>query len=133
MGDGWIHEIKHDGYRIQLVIERGKAQAFTRNRFDWSDRYRGRWQVALPLGRDRQRGDARDLGGFRRDREKIVPGAGEPVAGPNFQTPPPILSTGVQVSARLRPTKRVCLPLVTWRRIALAPLVRAAATCFSNS
>ena len=38
-GDDWIHEIKHDGYRTQLVIERGQARAFTRKGFDWSTRY----------------------------------------------------------------------------------------------
>ena len=36
-GDGWIYEIKHDGYRTLLVIEDGEARAFTRNRLDWSD------------------------------------------------------------------------------------------------
>jgi integrase len=35
IGEGWIHEIKHDGYRTLLVIERGKAQAYTRNGFDF--------------------------------------------------------------------------------------------------
>ena len=38
-GDGWLHEIKHDGYRTQLVIERGKARALTRRGFDWSSKY----------------------------------------------------------------------------------------------
>lgn len=38
-GDGWIHEIKYDGYRTQLVIQPGAVQAFTRNGFDWTDRY----------------------------------------------------------------------------------------------
>ena len=38
---GWIYEVKHDGYRTMLVIERGKARAFTRNGFDWSERYPG--------------------------------------------------------------------------------------------
>ena len=38
-GKHWIHEIKHDGYRSQVVIERGQARVFTRNRYDWSDRY----------------------------------------------------------------------------------------------
>jgi bifunctional non-homologous end joining protein LigD len=36
---GWIHEVKHDGYRTILIIERGKARAYTRNGFDWTDRY----------------------------------------------------------------------------------------------
>ena len=38
-GKHWIHEIKHDGYRSMVVLERGKAQVFTRNGHDWSDRY----------------------------------------------------------------------------------------------
>ena len=38
-GKHWIHEIKNDGYRSQLVIEEGKARVFTRNGYDWSDRY----------------------------------------------------------------------------------------------
>jgi bifunctional non-homologous end joining protein LigD len=36
---GWIHEVKHDGYRTLLIIERRKARAYTRNGFDWTDRY----------------------------------------------------------------------------------------------
>src|SRR5579859_6227179 len=39
--DHWIHEIKHDGYRTLLLVDDGKVQAFTRNRNDWTDRYRG--------------------------------------------------------------------------------------------
>ena len=38
-GDAWLHEIKYDGYRTQLVIDAGRIRAFTRNGFDWSDRY----------------------------------------------------------------------------------------------
>src|SRR3954447_18671004 len=38
-GDGWVHEVKYDGYRTQLVIERGRARAFTRRGFDWSAKY----------------------------------------------------------------------------------------------
>jgi bifunctional non-homologous end joining protein LigD len=38
-GDGWIHEIKYDEYRTELVIQNGKARAFTRRGFDWSDKY----------------------------------------------------------------------------------------------
>jgi bifunctional non-homologous end joining protein LigD len=36
---GWIHEVKHDGYRTLLTVERRKARAYTRNGFDWTDRY----------------------------------------------------------------------------------------------
>jgi bifunctional non-homologous end joining protein LigD len=38
-GNHWIHEIKHDGYRSQVLLEHGKARVFTRNGYDWSDRY----------------------------------------------------------------------------------------------
>ena len=40
-GANWIHEVKHDGYRTMLVIERGLSRAHTRNGHDWSDRYPG--------------------------------------------------------------------------------------------
>jgi len=37
-GDDWLHEIKLDGYRILARIEDGKAQLFTRNAKDWTER-----------------------------------------------------------------------------------------------
>jgi bifunctional non-homologous end joining protein LigD len=48
-GANWIHEVKHDGYRTMLVIERGTALAYTRNGHDWSDRYPGIIAAALKL------------------------------------------------------------------------------------
>jgi len=38
-GSEWIHELKHDGYRSQVVLERGYVRVFTRNGHDWTDRY----------------------------------------------------------------------------------------------
>jgi DNA ligase D-like protein (predicted ligase) len=38
-GKHWIHEIKYDGYRCQVLLEQGEARVFTRNGHDWSDRY----------------------------------------------------------------------------------------------
>ena len=38
-GTGWIHEIKHDGFRTLLRIEGKDVRAFTRNGYDWSDKY----------------------------------------------------------------------------------------------
>jgi ATP-dependent DNA ligase len=35
----WVHEVKHDGYRTQLIVQDCKAKAFTRRGFDWSERY----------------------------------------------------------------------------------------------
>jgi ATP-dependent DNA ligase len=48
-GAQWIHEVKHDGYRTMLVVERGNAVAYTRNGHDWSDRYPGIISAARKL------------------------------------------------------------------------------------
>ena len=48
-GKHWIHEIKHDEYRSQLVIEEGTARVYTRNGYDWSDRYPGIVRAASNL------------------------------------------------------------------------------------
>jgi len=45
----WIHEVKHDGYRTVLIIERRKARAYTRNGFDWTERYPGPTKAAAKL------------------------------------------------------------------------------------
>jgi bifunctional non-homologous end joining protein LigD len=38
-GGAWIHEIKHDGFRTLLHINVKDIRAFTRNGYDWSDKY----------------------------------------------------------------------------------------------
>ncbi|HEY0121154.1 MAG TPA: DNA ligase D [Rhizobium sp.] len=37
--DGWIHEIKFDGYRIQMRIENGEVTLKTRKGLDWTAKY----------------------------------------------------------------------------------------------
>jgi bifunctional non-homologous end joining protein LigD len=37
-GKHWVHEIKNDGYRCQVLLEQARARMLTRNGFDWSDR-----------------------------------------------------------------------------------------------
>jgi bifunctional non-homologous end joining protein LigD len=39
-GSGWAHEIKFDGYRMQLRVEAGKSRLFTRKGLDWSDQFK---------------------------------------------------------------------------------------------
>ncbi len=39
-GEGWCHEIKFDGYRVQLRVEDGKATLKTRKGLDWTDKFR---------------------------------------------------------------------------------------------
>src|SRR6201747_2534240 len=38
-GAQWIHEIKYDGYRVQLHINAGKKRVFTRKGLDWTRRF----------------------------------------------------------------------------------------------
>ncbi len=38
-GKGWLHEIKFDGYRIQMRIVDGEVTLKTRKGLDWTDRY----------------------------------------------------------------------------------------------
>ncbi|MBR1156904.1 DNA ligase [Bradyrhizobium sp. JYMT SZCCT0428] len=35
----WLHEVKHDGYRLIVHREGKRVRLFTRNGFDWSDKY----------------------------------------------------------------------------------------------
>ena len=35
----WLHEIKHDGYRIIVQREGKRGRLFTRNGYDWSNRF----------------------------------------------------------------------------------------------
>src|ERR1700755_3254852 len=38
-GPDWIHEIKHDGYRLIVQRQDKRVRLFTRNGHDWTDRY----------------------------------------------------------------------------------------------
>lgn len=38
-GPGWLHEIKFDGYRLQLRTEKGRCRVLTRSGLDWTDRF----------------------------------------------------------------------------------------------
>src|ERR1700691_5623669 len=39
-GPDWIHEIKHDGYRLIVQkTDQKRVRLFTRNGHDWTDRY----------------------------------------------------------------------------------------------
>ncbi len=46
----WIHEIKHDGYRIEARIDGGKVRLLTRNALDWTARFRGIADALAQLG-----------------------------------------------------------------------------------
>jgi bifunctional non-homologous end joining protein LigD len=38
-GPGWVHEIKHDGYRLIVRRDGTAVRLFTRRGYDWTDRY----------------------------------------------------------------------------------------------
>jgi ATP-dependent DNA ligase len=38
-GPDWIHEIKHNGYRLTVHREDKRVRLFTRNGHDWTERY----------------------------------------------------------------------------------------------
>ncbi|KQW81080.1 hypothetical protein ASC89_04410 [Devosia sp. Root413D1] len=38
-GDGWLHEVKFDGYRTQLHVEAGNAKAFSSSGATWTSKY----------------------------------------------------------------------------------------------
>ncbi|PLR21841.1 DNA ligase D [Caulobacter zeae] len=48
-GEGWAHEIKFDGYRLQLRVEDGRASLRTRKGLDWTDRFAGIAEAAAGL------------------------------------------------------------------------------------
>lgn len=55
-GPGWAHEIKFDGYRMQVAVGGGKAKLYTRSGLDWSAKFpdhaadAGKWPDAVVDG-----------------------------------------------------------------------------------
>jgi bifunctional non-homologous end joining protein LigD len=39
VGSQWLHEIKFDGYRVQVHLNKGKRKVYTRNGLDWTKRF----------------------------------------------------------------------------------------------
>jgi bifunctional non-homologous end joining protein LigD len=39
VGSQWLHEIKFDGYRVQIHLNKGKRKVYTRNGLDWTKRF----------------------------------------------------------------------------------------------
>jgi bifunctional non-homologous end joining protein LigD len=40
VGGQWVHEIKFDGYRLQIHLNKGKVTVYTRNGHDWTNAFR---------------------------------------------------------------------------------------------
>jgi ATP-dependent DNA ligase len=71
VSDDWLHEIKYDGFRTQVILDWAGARAFSRNGHDWSKRY---WPIV-------QAAEQLPAKSFIVDGEMIAP---EPDGRPNF-------------------------------------------------
>jgi bifunctional non-homologous end joining protein LigD len=65
VGADWVHEIKHDGYRLIVRREGPAVRLFTRRGYDWTDRYPA---IASAAAKLRARS-------FTLDSEAVVVGA----------------------------------------------------------
>jgi bifunctional non-homologous end joining protein LigD len=48
-GRGWIHEVKFDCYRTQMIIDTKDVSFFTRRGFDWTAKYKALAGTAIAL------------------------------------------------------------------------------------
>jgi len=48
-GPLWVHEIKHDGYRLMVRRDGLRVRCFTRNGHDWANRFPATVDAALRL------------------------------------------------------------------------------------
>jgi bifunctional non-homologous end joining protein LigD len=51
-GELWVHEVKHDGYRLQVHVRAGRVRLYTMNGADWTERYPRIVEEAARLKRD---------------------------------------------------------------------------------
>src|SRR6516164_9749823 len=63
-GPGWVHEIKHDGYRLIVRRDGDSVRLFTRRGYDWTGRYPAIASTAAKLR----------AGSFTLDGEAVVCG-----------------------------------------------------------
>jgi ATP-dependent DNA ligase len=48
-GPDWVHEIKHDGYRLPVQRDGDTVRLFTRRGYDWTGRYPAIASIATKL------------------------------------------------------------------------------------
>jgi bifunctional non-homologous end joining protein LigD len=84
-GPLWVHEIKHDGFRLMVRREGSRVRCFTRGGYDWADRFPAVVEAAARLKaqsflidgeavicRDDGLSDFNALRGRRRDHEAML-------------------------------------------------------------
>src|SRR5690349_6133124 len=63
-GPEWLHELKYDGYRMHVRLDRGAVRLLTRTGLDWTHKYPRRSRRRSPCHREQGGGD-----GAKKDRE----------------------------------------------------------------
>ncbi|MFN4097752.1 MAG: DNA ligase D, partial [Sphingomonas sp.] len=48
-GNGWLHEMKYDGYRALIALGKGGPKVFTRSGLDWTDKFASIAEAATAL------------------------------------------------------------------------------------
>jgi len=83
-GEGWLHEMKFDGYRMLTRIAKGRARVVSRNGQDWTDRFAAlaaamsTWPVLEAiLDGEVVVFDASGISDFQRLQNALSAGAGE--------------------------------------------------------
>lgn len=83
IGDGWLHEVKWDGYRLLATVVRGRARLWSRNGLDWTTRLPDIARAVESLGLRSARIDGELLavdeggGSFARLQERLAGEDGE--------------------------------------------------------
>lgn len=49
-GEGWLHEMKYDGYRIVGLVQKGRVRLFSRNQKEWTDKLQPQAEALASLG-----------------------------------------------------------------------------------
>ena len=87
-GPLWVHEIKHDGYRLMVRRDGSRVRCFTRNGQDWADRFPAIVEAASRI----------QASSFLIDGEAVI---ARDDGTPDFQAP----------RSRRRGMRRCCTPL----------------------
>ena len=131
-GPGWAHELKHDGYRLQIHVRNGRVRLYTMNGANWTDRYSciieeaARIKGIVSCGRWRLK-----FGMVVRGRGQLLTGEGRRPSKPSFHpasrgaNQPAPSTTTRQVKINATGPKAVALLRDSRRDNALMPLSAA--------
>jgi hypothetical protein len=108
-GPGWLHEVKHDGYRLQIRRGGDKVRLFTRRGYDW--RYPAIVRTATGGGgRAACVYDGKGRNGHALLLRRAVSGIDEGVSYTSCRTTTRMPSNCSHVTGRACPCKRSCQP-----------------------